>query len=219
MLTEKDIPDAAALQRGSDILERIKAVFAEKGFDGASMQDLARAAGMSAGNFYRYFPSKDAIISAMTCKDMDMIRCEFTDILASDDPMKAFRQALDAHIEQGEKDGALWVQIEAAAARRPEIAKQMAETEQMIVDHMLAVFAHLSGQTLAHMTLHFTAHVRLIIMLVQSLSTRHTCGFRQAEPDPAVGQLVIRTIENTVKEILGQEPGDAPNRPHSGKAE
>ena len=218
MLIEKE-PDAAAIQRGSDILERIKDIFAEKGFDGASMQDLARAAGMSAGNFYRYFPSKDAIISAMTCKDMDVIRAEFAQIVAADDPMAAFRQALDAHIEQGEKDGPLWVQIEAAAARRPEIARQLAETEQMIVDHMLAVFAHLSGQSLAHMAEQYTAHVRLIILLVQNLSKRLTCGFRPSEADPALGRLVIQTIENTVKDILGQESAQTPTGPHSGKAE
>ena len=70
MLADNETLDAAAVQRGSDILERIKAVFAEKGFDGASMQDLARSAGMSAGNFYRYFPSKDAIIAAMVERDL-----------------------------------------------------------------------------------------------------------------------------------------------------
>ena len=42
--------------RSTGILEAARRAFAEKGFDGASMQDIARAAGMSAGNFYRYFP-------------------------------------------------------------------------------------------------------------------------------------------------------------------
>ena len=42
-------------RRQTDILEAVHGTFVEKGFDGASMQDLARAAGMSVGNFYRYF--------------------------------------------------------------------------------------------------------------------------------------------------------------------
>ena len=33
--------------RSADLLSRVKGVFAAKGFDGASMQDLARAAGIS----------------------------------------------------------------------------------------------------------------------------------------------------------------------------
>ena len=59
-------PDAApARSREDEILDRIRSIFAEKGFDGASMQELARAAGMSVGNFYRYFPSKSAIVEAL----------------------------------------------------------------------------------------------------------------------------------------------------------
>ena len=52
-------------QKVAEILSRLRDTFAEKGFDGASMQDLARAAGMSVGNFYRYFPSKSDIIAQM----------------------------------------------------------------------------------------------------------------------------------------------------------
>lgn len=220
MFVEKDGIDAAAVQRGSDILDRIKSVFAEKGFDGASMQDLARAAGMSAGNFYRYFPSKEAIIIAMTCKDMDMIRDEFVTILAADDPMEAFRAALMQHIEQGAEDGALWVQIEAAAARRPDIAKQLAETEQMIVNHMLAVFAHLSGRPLEEITENYTAHARLIVMLVQELSVRSSgCGgFRPRDIDTALGELVIQTILNIVDEIITGKGSDAQTGPVARKA-
>ena len=57
------IPAPAAEERSHEILASIRQAFAEKGFDGASMQDLARAAGMSVGNFYRYFPSKAAIVA------------------------------------------------------------------------------------------------------------------------------------------------------------
>ena len=51
--------------REAEILESIRTTFAAKGFDGASMQELARAAGMSVGNFYRYFPSKAAMVEAI----------------------------------------------------------------------------------------------------------------------------------------------------------
>ncbi len=39
--------------------------FARLGFHGASMQDICAEAGMSAGNLYRYFRSKEAIIAAI----------------------------------------------------------------------------------------------------------------------------------------------------------
>ncbi len=73
-------------QRSAEILASVRQAFVEKGFDGASMQDLARAAGMSVGNFYRYFPSKAAIIKAMIEVDLAEIQRDFATILGSRRP-------------------------------------------------------------------------------------------------------------------------------------
>ena len=91
------MPDASydSDDRTALILESVKRAFAEKGFDGASMQDLARAAGMSAGNFYRYFPSKDAIVSAMIMRDLAEVKADFACLLASPDPAEALFAAFD----------------------------------------------------------------------------------------------------------------------------
>lgn len=51
--------------RRQEILEAARSVFVAKGCDAASMQDIAKAAGVSAGNIYRYFPNKDALIVAV----------------------------------------------------------------------------------------------------------------------------------------------------------
>ena len=66
-------------QRIADILLRVRAAFIDKGFDGASMQDLARVAGMSVGNFYRYFPSKSAIVEKLISCDLDNMQAEFAE--------------------------------------------------------------------------------------------------------------------------------------------
>jgi AcrR family transcriptional regulator len=51
------------------------------------MQDLARAAGMSVGNFYRYFPSKAAIVQAMCGYGHGReSSSEFADVQTSDAP-------------------------------------------------------------------------------------------------------------------------------------
>lgn len=51
--------------RRAEILEAARGVFVEKGCDAASMQQIAKAAGVSAGNIYRYFPNKEALIVAV----------------------------------------------------------------------------------------------------------------------------------------------------------
>ena len=47
------------------ILDGARAVFLNDGFDGASMNDIARAAGVSKGTLYAYFVSKDELFEAI----------------------------------------------------------------------------------------------------------------------------------------------------------
>jgi AcrR family transcriptional regulator len=45
-------------------LEAALSLFRRRGFDGATMRDIAGAAGLSLGAAYHYFPSKDALVMA-----------------------------------------------------------------------------------------------------------------------------------------------------------
>jgi AcrR family transcriptional regulator len=47
------------------ILAAGRAAFAERGFAGASMRDIAARAGVTAGNVYRYFRGKDGLFDAV----------------------------------------------------------------------------------------------------------------------------------------------------------
>jgi AcrR family transcriptional regulator len=55
----------SGVERRADILKAVRKVFVEKGFDGATTRDLARAAGVSEALLYKHFPSKKAIYSAI----------------------------------------------------------------------------------------------------------------------------------------------------------
>ena len=61
--------EAAAANDGSakrrQIVEGARHVFLSAGFDGASMNDIARAAGVSKGTLYAYFVSKDELFEAI----------------------------------------------------------------------------------------------------------------------------------------------------------
>src|SRR5437879_13485868 len=48
------------------IIEGARAVFLAQGFDAASMNDIARKAGVSKGTLYVYFDSKEALFVAIT---------------------------------------------------------------------------------------------------------------------------------------------------------
>lgn len=52
-------------ERRQAIIEAVKQVFAEKGFDGTTTRELAKAAGISEALLYNYFPSKESLYLAM----------------------------------------------------------------------------------------------------------------------------------------------------------
>jgi AcrR family transcriptional regulator len=52
-------------RRVDDIVAAAAALFAQRGFDGTSMNAIAKAAGLTIGSIYQYFPSRDAIVDAV----------------------------------------------------------------------------------------------------------------------------------------------------------
>jgi AcrR family transcriptional regulator len=189
-------------QRGADILGRVRSAFAEKGFDGASMQDLARSAGMSVGNFYRYFPSKAAIIEAMINLDLNEMEQDFATVLSSPKPIARLREMIRRRIGEHQicHDGQLWAEITAVAQRKPEIAAITCRMETAIIANLSAVFAIETGLSPAEALSRFQAHAAFIVLLVKSSAT--------VSPDRAalhddLTALIIRTIDQTLDQISG----------------
>lgn len=55
----------SAEARRQAIVEAVRDVFAQKGFDGTTTRELARAAGVSEALLYKHFPSKESLFAAM----------------------------------------------------------------------------------------------------------------------------------------------------------
>ncbi|WP_264049273.1 TetR/AcrR family transcriptional regulator [Methylobacterium flocculans] len=67
------------------ILDGARAVFMAAGFDGASMGEIAKAAGVSKGTLYVYFDSKEALFEALTLAEKRWL-AEVLFRLDADDP-------------------------------------------------------------------------------------------------------------------------------------
>jgi AcrR family transcriptional regulator len=70
-------------QRRADILKAVRKVFVEKGFDGATTRELAKAANVSEALLYKHFPSKKAIYSAIQQSCFGEERAELVKRLAA----------------------------------------------------------------------------------------------------------------------------------------
>jgi len=93
--------------RRAEILDAARRVFVDHGCDAASMQQIARAAGVSAGNIYRYFPNKEALILAV-CEDCEQQdRESFAAVQAENaSPLGALYAAGDKAFAQFARDDA-----------------------------------------------------------------------------------------------------------------
>ena len=193
-------PVAPSDLRSAMILASVRRAFMDKGFDGASMQDLAREAGMSVGNFYRYFPSKSAIIEAIITGDMADLERDFSAIIGSGDPMQSLRQTIARHVEDNLCDGQgqLWAEITAVALRKPEIAQIMGRMEIGLNHYLTNVFAITSGLPLAEVAERFASHASLVVMMVKA-SAMQACKTGQRPAD--LTALVLSTINRTLDDI------------------
>ena len=197
----------SADQRSADILAAVRSTFAEKGFDGASMQDLARAAGMSVGNFYRYFPSKAAIVEALIALDLAQMEQDFRLIIGSPRPLSTLRQMLRQHIPQHQcaQDGQLWAEITAAALRKPEIGAAACRMESAISGYLTTVFAAETGLPAEEAERRFSAHAAFIIMLVKASAALETGTNGDLDH---LNTLIFRSIDQTLDDISGFSPKD-----------
>ena len=86
--------------RRAEILQTASELFARNGFHGVSMDELGAAAGVSGPALYRYFPGKEAILSAMLIDISERLLAggrERVDAAAS--PSRALRSLVDFHVD------------------------------------------------------------------------------------------------------------------------
>jgi AcrR family transcriptional regulator len=187
-------------QRSAEILALVRTAFAEKGFDGASMQDLARAAGMSVGNFYRYFPSKAAIVGQLIAHDLAAMEQDFQTAISAADPLQSLRaQVRDRLVRhQSCNDGQLWAEITAAASRKPEIGLACAHMESTVAGYLTQAFAVVTGLSVAEARARFSAHATFIVLLVKSAAMMAP---QQDQARSDLNALILRSIDQTLDEI------------------
>jgi TetR/AcrR family transcriptional regulator, repressor for uid operon len=106
------------------ILAAAERAFLKDGFHAASMQTVAAEAGMSPGNLYRYFPSKEAIVAGLCARDQEMLAENVRALLSCGDPLGGIEMMLRQQlVEEPRERFQMIVEIWAEATRKPEIAE------------------------------------------------------------------------------------------------
>jgi TetR/AcrR family transcriptional regulator, repressor for uid operon len=115
---------AAEAERRERILQAAERAFVGNGFHATTMQHVADEAGMSAGNLYRYFPSKEAIVEGLCELDQAELARAFAELMAGNRNIsEAMRCGLRKHVLSKPPEKArLLVEIWAEAGRNPRVA-------------------------------------------------------------------------------------------------
>src|SRR3954451_11080724 len=98
--------------RRRKILDAAEACFVRNGFHRTTMNDVAAEAGMSAGNLYRYFASKEAIVTGLAERDREMVTADFAKLAGAADFFACFEAIGRKHlIEEPREKAVLAVEI------------------------------------------------------------------------------------------------------------
>lgn len=166
-------PDASA-QRRDALLDAAARCFARAGFHRTTMQEVAREAGMSPGNLYRYYPSKDALVAGLTERDRAALAEDFARLqTAEGDFLENFRELGRKHLEyEPAAKAKLCLEIWAEAARNPAIAALNAEFDREMAGHFVSLFEAAQARGDIHPSVNTRAAASIIGKLGDALFLR-----------------------------------------------
>jgi AcrR family transcriptional regulator len=127
--------------RTARILDAAERCFARSGIHRTTMQDVAAEAGMSPGNLYRYFRSKDTLAAGLAERDRARVRADFSTLLDAEDFFGALsRMAYKHFAEEPRERAVLCLEIWAEATRNRAFADMTEAFDMEVTTRMTALF-------------------------------------------------------------------------------
>src|SRR3954462_1955804 len=121
----KDTPPRkrlSAIDRRAAILDSALEVFSKRGYNGASIDEIAQAAGISKALIYEHFPSKRDLHVSLLERSVQEVFERLADAAATSDPGEVrLRAGVDAFLEFAETHGAAFRMVFRDAVE-PEVA-------------------------------------------------------------------------------------------------
>jgi AcrR family transcriptional regulator len=141
------VSEAHLAARRQQILEAARVCFTRNGFHATSMQDVISEAGLSVGAFYRYFRSKEELVTAIAEQIVGKIAGQLGEITSTDPPLplaEALRRTILSIEPQLAPDGAFrfGIQVWAEAVRNPVFAELVRRMYGRMRGHFVELARH-----------------------------------------------------------------------------
>lgn len=184
--------------RRRQILDAAGACFARRGFHAASMAEIARTFGMSAGHIYNYFASKEAIIEALVERDLERALGHIDELGSAAE----IQQAMVAGVAQGVQDtvarSSLDLEIVAEAARNPNVAATVQSMDAAVRTRLKEVITAIYPAAAQAGEREIEARIEVMLALFDGLMVRVV---RHPEFDR---EAMVRALQAIVGRMFGE---------------
>jgi AcrR family transcriptional regulator len=187
--------------RRFEILRAAQTCFARSGFHQTSMQEICIEAGMSPGNLYRYFRSKEEIIAGIAERDRADAAEQFAAVGKGDffDGLAALAQ--HHLVERSAEEVALCAEIMAESRRNPAVARIYQDMEVDVRARFIAMLRSAAERGEIR-DIDFDGTVTVLFALADGLSWR-----RAVEPS-FNAEAVMPIVLGMVRQLLNPAGND-----------
>lgn len=164
-------PSPAEVRR-RQILDAAGACFARRGFHAASMAEIARTFGMSAGHIYNFFASKEAIIEALVERDLEAALDEIEKLRGAAELGEAMVAGVAKGVQKTVARSSLALEIVAEAARNPRIAETVRAMDAAVRARLKEVMGAIHPDATRVDERELEAKIELMLALFDGLTVR-----------------------------------------------
>jgi AcrR family transcriptional regulator len=191
----RDTPPLAELRR-RQILDAAEQCFIERGFHAASMAEIARTFGMSAGHIYNWFDSKEAIIAAIVERDLSEFMQQAAQMMGEPDAQAALLVRVDQGVTNtlDERRSRRQFEVLAEAGRNPQVLAAVRAADARV----RGVLSDLFRRTSAGRGRDLEARVTVLMALFEGLMIR---SLRQPEVPRTQ---VTRVLRDAIAQLFSE---------------
>lgn len=184
--------------RRDEILNAAQRCFSRMGFHQTSMQQICSAAGMSPGNLYRYFPSKEAIIAGIAERDRAEVGAQLASVENAPDFFGTFAALARHHfVERTADEVGLCAEIMSESRRNPAIARIMQDFDKDVSARLVSMLRSAAERGEISADIDFKAVVTMLMVIADGVWWRRAV-------DPAFdAQAVLPLFMDITRHMLG----------------
>lgn len=187
-------------QRRGRILNAAEACFARAGFHRTTMQEICREAGISAGAFYVYFESKEALIEGLSTREREKVIAAFQTLTESADFGAAMEQVLqDTVIGKPRSEICLYLEMGSEATRNPAVAATMQRCDGMILSALRDLLERARAQGRIDPLMPVDQIVQMLAIVADGMFWRRALD--PAFDARAIGQTILSMVGDLVRPV------------------